>query len=167
MKSDVSAVYRPAHGSEANTIAFASRLHVEYGLRWRWTPAKVRQQIRDPDTMVLVASVRGELAGFAIMHFGDARAHLLLLAVLPTFRRCGIGTSMLRWLEKSCVTAGIGQVRLEVRSANSAARNFYANAGYRYLGQIAAYYDGREAAAVMARRLLPATATDGDQRRST
>lgn len=160
MKSDVRAVYRPAHVSEASTIAHASRLHVEYGLRWRWTPAKVRQQIRDPDTMVLVASVRGELAGFAIMNFGEVRAHLLLLAVLPPFRRNGIGGSMLRWLEKSCTTAGIGQVRLEVRSSNRAARNFYANAGYRYLGQIAAYYDGREPAAVMAHRLFPATALD-------
>jgi ribosomal-protein-alanine N-acetyltransferase len=137
-------------------IASASRLHVEYGLRWRWTPEKIRQQIRDPDTMVLVASVRGEIAGFAIMSFGEERAHLLLLAVMPVHRRKGIGTAMLRWLEESCVTAGIRQVKLELRSANRVAREFYVRAGYHYLGQVSGYYDGREAASIMARDLFAA-----------
>jgi ribosomal-protein-alanine N-acetyltransferase len=150
-------VYRAAHVSEALAIASASRLHVEYGLRWRWTPARVRQEIRDPDTMVLVATVDGDLAGFAIMHFGDDRAHLQLLAVLPHYRRNGIGAALLRWLEQSCMTAGIQNIRLEVRSANHAAREFYAHAGYRYLGQIGGYYDGVEAASVMTRELYPAS----------
>jgi UDP-N-acetylmuramate: L-alanyl-gamma-D-glutamyl-meso-diaminopimelate ligase len=48
--------------------------------------------------MVLVATVRGDLAGFAIMHFGDQRAHLQLLAVLPPYRRARIGTALLAWL---------------------------------------------------------------------
>jgi [ribosomal protein S18]-alanine N-acetyltransferase len=158
MDAESTTVYRAAHISEAATIAAGSRLHVEYGLRWRWIPARVRQQIRDPDTMVLVATRHGEIAGFAIMHFGEQRAHLLLLAVLPAFRRAGIGTSLLQWLEQSCVTAGVQSVRLEVRSSNRAARNFYARAGYSCLGQISAYYDGREAASVMVRQLFqPAT----------
>ena len=160
MNSTSTPVYRAAHVSEAPAIAAASRLHVEYGLRWRWTPTRVRQEILDPDTMVLVSSLRGDLAGFAIMHFGDERAHLQLLAVLPPYRRTGIGTAMLAWLEKSCVTAGIQQIRLEVRSANRAAREFYVRAGYKYLGQIGGYYDGHEAASVMARELYPAAALD-------
>ncbi len=166
MNSTSTPVYRAAHVSEAPAIASASRLHVEYGLRWRWTPARVQQEILDPDTMALVASVRGDLAGFAIMHFGDERAHLQLLAVLPPYRRAGIGTALLAWLEKSCVTAGIQQVRLEVRSANRAAWEFYVRAGYKYLGQIGGYYDGLEAASVMARELFPAVALDKNPPRS-
>jgi ribosomal-protein-alanine N-acetyltransferase len=166
MNSTSTPVYRAAHVSEAAAIASASRLHVEYGLRWRWTPARVRQEILDPDTMVLVATVRGDLAGFAIMHFGDERAHLQLLAVLPPYRRAGIGTALLAWLEKSCETAGIQQIRLEVRSANRAAREFYVRAGYKYLGQIGGYYDGLEAASVMAHELYPAAALDKNPPRS-
>ncbi|MGH8222062.1 MAG: GNAT family N-acetyltransferase [Woeseiaceae bacterium] len=153
MRYDAAPVYRAAHVSEAATIASMSRLHVEYGLKWRWTPARVRAAIRDAETMVLVASLRGDIAGFAIMKFGEDRAHLLLLAVLPAFRRCGIGSSLLRWLEKSCLTAGIRHVGLEVRAANRAAREFYANAGYRYLGHVSGYYDRRESAAVMGKEL--------------
>jgi ribosomal-protein-alanine N-acetyltransferase len=126
-----------------------SRLHVEYGLDWRWRPAKVKRQIQDQDTMVLVASREGAMAGFAIMRFGDDQAHLFLLAVRPEFRRVGIGRSMMRWLEKSCRTAGIQTVRLEVRASNLAALRFYRKLGYRLIARVAGYYERREAADVM------------------
>jgi ribosomal-protein-alanine N-acetyltransferase len=130
-----------------------SRLHIEYGLHWRWVPAKVKRHIRDKDTMVLVASTDGIIAGFTIMRFGENQAHLFLLAVQPEFRRTGIGRSMMQWLEKSCRAAGIQQVRLEVRASNRGAMRFYRNLGYRFLGKVAGYYDRRESAAIMARSL--------------
>jgi ribosomal-protein-alanine N-acetyltransferase len=130
-----------------------SRLHIESGLHWRWIPAKVKRHIRDKDTMVLVASTDGVIAGFAIMRFGENQAHLFLLAVQPEFRRTGIGRSIMQWLEKSCRSAGIHQVRLEVRASNRGAMQFYRNLGYRFLGKVAGYYDRRESAAIMAKPL--------------
>ncbi len=130
-----------------------SRLHIEYGLDWRWTPAKVRRHVRDKETMVLIASNEGSIAGFAIMRFGDDQAHLFLLAVQPEYRRSGLGRSMMQWLEKSCRTAGIQTVRLEVRVSNKAALRFYRKLGYRVIARVAGYYDRREAAAIMARNL--------------
>ncbi len=130
-----------------------SRLHIEYGLHWRWTPAKVKRHIRDKDTMVLVASRDGVIAGFAIMRFGDDQAHLFLLAVQPEYRRTGIGRLMMQWLEKTCRSAGIQQVRLEVRASNRDAMQFYGDLGYRFLGKVAGYYDRRESAAIMAKSL--------------
>lgn len=130
-----------------------SRLHIEHGLRWRWTPAKIREHIQDRETMVLVASVDGVLQGFAVMKFHDEEAHLFLLAVEPKSRRSGIGKALVLWLEKSCRTAGIRNIRLEVRASNNSARAFYEKLGYRFVGQVLAYYDKREAAVVMARSL--------------
>jgi ribosomal-protein-alanine N-acetyltransferase len=130
-----------------------SRLHIEYGLDWRWTPARIRRQIDDKDTMVLIASREGVIAGFAIMRFGDDQAHLFLLAVRPEFRQTGIGRSMMEWLEKSCRTAGIQTVRLEVRASNRAALRFYRKLGYHLIATVAGYYDRREAAAIMVRSL--------------
>jgi ribosomal-protein-alanine N-acetyltransferase len=147
-------LFRAAHKSEAATIASLSRLHVEYGLRWRWTPAKVRSHIDNPETMVLVASKDGSLAGFAIMKFDDTKSHLMLFAVDPAARREGIGRSMMQWLEKSCVTAGIRRIQLEVRSGNKIARHFYHGLGYRHLGQIATYYDHHEAATILGKSLI-------------
>ena len=127
---------------------------MEYGLRWRWTPRRVKRHIQDADTIVLLASDEGSMIGFAIMRFGDTTAHLLLLAVEPTARRQNVGRSMIKWLEKSCRTAGIQRIQLEVRSRNKAARRFYNALGFQYLGQIAGYYDRREAATVLGKSLV-------------
>jgi ribosomal-protein-alanine N-acetyltransferase len=103
--------------------------------------------------MVLVASVDGLIEGFAVMKFHDDEAHLLLLAVQPKSRRTGIGRALVLWLEKSCRTAAIRTIRLEVRVSNESARAFYESLGYCFVGQVAAYYDQREGAVVMARSL--------------
>jgi len=149
-----SLILRAAHHSEAGAIAMMSRLQVEHGLNWRWTPARVRHYIRDKETMVLVASVDGVIVGFAIMKFRDQEAHLFLLAVQPAAQRSGVGKALLEWLEKSCRTAGMQQVRLEVRASNERAKQFYRQLGYRLVGQIAQYYDRREAAAIMVKSLV-------------
>lgn len=154
MKTESTLQMRAAHRSDAAEIAAISRLEVEHGLRWRWTPARVRAQIDDPETMVLVASINGDTAGFAVMRFGDLEAHLFLLAVKPLYRRSGTGRALLAWLEKSCRTAGIQNIRLEVRSGNRQAQRFYLGNGYRLLGRIAGYYDRKEAAVIMGKSLV-------------
>ena len=151
--------FRAAHISEAAAIAGMSRLHVEYGLRWRWTPARVKRHIRDADTMVLVASKDGSMVGFAIMEFGDIKTHLLLLATDPVTRRIGVGSGLVDWLVRSCRTAGIQHVQVEVRSQNKIARHFYHSLGFRFLGQIAGYYDRRESATIMSKTLQSTQST--------
>ena len=104
--------------------------------------------------MVLVASIDGALSGFAIMKFRDEESHLFLLAVASRLQRTGIGAALLAWLEKSCRTAGIQNIRVELRAANKRARKFYELAGFRCSGQVAGYYDNREAAVVMVKSLI-------------
>lgn len=152
MLSRDTATIRPAHASEAGAIAQLSRLHVEYGLRWRWTPRRVRSAIRDPETVVLVGMRDGEFAGFAIMRFGDEDAHLHLLAVEPEHRRLGVARALVAWLERSCLTAGMREIRLEVRSENLGARRFYERYGFALKGRIDGYYDRREEALVYCKR---------------
>lgn len=154
MNIEEALVLRAAHRSEASAIATMSRLQVEYGLRWRWTAARIRRCIAEPETMVLVASVDGVLQGFAIMKLHDDDAHLLLLAVQPKARQSGIGRALVEWLEKTCRTAGIQRIRLEVRASNDAAMHFYESLDYRFVSQVAGYYDQREAAVVMAKTLF-------------
>ncbi len=156
MNIDESLMLRPAHVSEAGAIASMSRLLVEHGLNWRWTPSRVKRSIRDKETMVLVASIDGKLSGFAIMKFRDEDSHLFLLAVAENMQRKGIGHALLTWLEKSCRTAGMRQIRVEVRANNRQARTFYEHSGFRFIGQVAGYYDKREPAVVMIKSLTEA-----------
>ena len=158
MHTSDAVLLRGAHVSEAPVLATLSRLHVEHGLRWRWTPARVRASIKDRETMVLLATIDGDIAGFAIMRFGDTDAHLHLLAVSPERRRAGIGSALIRWLETSCRTAGIQRIRVELREENDVARTFYERMSFRRMGRIAGYYDGREAALVFCKHLTAPSA---------
>jgi ribosomal protein S18 acetylase RimI-like enzyme len=144
---------RLARTADAVSIAKLSRVAIEYGLRWRWTPTRVEASIRDPDVNVLVACIGSKMAGFAIMRYGEDRAHLDLLAVAPAYRRTGIGRRLLKWLEKCAVVAGICTVALEVRAGNEGARLFYKRLGYQPLMELPGYYQGVETAVRMGRDL--------------
>jgi ribosomal protein S18 acetylase RimI-like enzyme len=144
---------RLARVADAGTIAGLSRDLIEYGLQWRWTPVRVEASIRAPNVNVLVACVRKNIAGFAIMRYGDDDAHLDLLAVAPPYRRAGVGRQLIEWLEKCAVIAGIFSVNLEVRAANQEAQLFYNRLGYRALVHLPGYYQGIEAALRMRRDL--------------
>ena len=134
-------------------MATMSRLHVEHGLDWRWTPGRIRRHVADDDSSVLVASVEGVLEGFGIMKRQLESAHLYLLVVQPKSRNRGIGGALLHRLEESCRDAGIHHVRLELRANNATALKFYEAMGYGAVSRVARYYDRRETAIVMAKPL--------------
>ncbi len=144
---------RLAGRHDAQAIALMSRDLVESGLGWKYDAARVLRSIRHPETLMPVACDRGRVAGFAIMEFGEERAHLVLLAVRPAHRRMGIGRRLVEWLVESARTAGIASLHLELRSGNEAARGFYRALGFDETIVVPGYYRGREAALRMIRVL--------------
>jgi ribosomal-protein-alanine N-acetyltransferase len=144
---------RLAGQRDAQAIALMSRDLVETGLGWKYDAARVLKAIRDTETLTPIACDRGRLAGFAIMEFGDERAHLVLLAVRPSQRRMGIGRHLVDWLVESARAAGIASVHLELRAGNEAARGFYRAVGFDETIVVPGYYRGREAALRMIRVL--------------
>ncbi len=142
--------------ADAQAISLLSRDAIEHGLGWVYRPQLIARYLRDPDTVVLVARLRGEFAGFAIMQFGDAHAHLALMAVAPAFRRRGIGRRLLAWLIESAQVAGAVSVHLELRAGNHAARALYRAAGFAESMRVPGYYQGRETALKMLRLLRTA-----------
>jgi ribosomal-protein-alanine N-acetyltransferase len=144
---------RLANPRDAHAIALLSRDTIEQGLPWKYDPARVQRAMRQRETTVLAACERGALVGFAMMEFGDERAHLVLLAVRPTHRRQGIARRMVEWLLESARTAGIASVHLELRARNEAARRFYRALGFSETLLIPRYYGGNEGALRMIRML--------------
>lgn len=139
--------------ADAAPIAAMSRELIEAGLPWSWTPERVARNLRQPETLVLTARDGERLAGFAIMQFGDERAHLSLFAVRPDYQRQGIGRRMLEWLTESALTAGIASVHLELRETNLNARHFYLKQGFAETMRISGYYRGIETAVRMLREI--------------
>ncbi len=144
---------RLAEPRDAQAIAHMSRDLIEAGLGWKYDAARVLRVMRQRETCVLAAGDASALAGFAIMEFGDERAHLVLLAVQPAQRRRGIGRRLVAWLLESALTAGIASVHLELRAGNEAARRFYRALGFSETVLMPRYYGGREAALRMIRLL--------------
>ena len=160
-KEHASLTIRLAEPGDARAIAEMSRDHIESGLGWKYDPAHILRAMRRRESVVLAASgrptyvagTRPPLAGFAIMDFGDERAHLVLLAVQPLQRRMGIGRRLVDWLLESALTAGMASVHLELRADNAAGRRFYRALGFSETILIPRYYEGREAAMRMIRVL--------------
>lgn len=136
---------------DAEQIAIMSRDYIESGLGWSWNKQRVLRYMREPEVVVVVARLAGELQGFAIMQFGEYKAHLNLLAVKVRHRRRGLGRRLLQWLEETAQTAGTFKISLELRESNRAAQEFYKRLGYRPCKRIAGYYQGRENAIRMER----------------
>jgi ribosomal protein S18 acetylase RimI-like enzyme len=158
---------RPAEPRDAQAIATMSRDFIESGLGWKYDAARVLRAMRDRETLAVVAcegaktgaAAKGAVAGFAIMEFGDERAHLVLLAVRPSHRRLGIGQRLLDWLLESARTAGMASIHLELRAGNDAARRFYRAMGFYETVLVPGYYrsgEGRKEGALRMLRVLRA-----------
>jgi ribosomal-protein-alanine N-acetyltransferase len=135
---------RLARRADAAAIATMSRDEIEQGLPWSWTEGRVLGAIQNPDTNVAVVGATGALQGFGIMAYRDEVAHLLLFSVRPEYRRRGLGSALLRWLECVAVTAGVERIVVECRRDNAGARNFYAETGYHEMAISKGYYRGVE-----------------------
>jgi [ribosomal protein S18]-alanine N-acetyltransferase len=142
-----------AERSDAAMLAVMSRDLIEDGLGWRYRTQSVRQLIADPETVTLVARGGVAVAGFGIMKFGDERAHLVLLAVGPDYRRRGIARRVIQWLVESAATAGVASIHVELRARNTGAYAFYRAIGFAETLRLPGYYSGRETAIRMLRML--------------
>ncbi len=147
-----------AGAGDAHAIAAMSRDLIEAGLGWEYRPERVAKMIGNPDTVSVVARDMPRLAGFALMSFGDERAHLVLLAVRPPHQRRGIARMMVDWLVESALTAGMASIHVELRADNAAAFALYRGAGFEETLRVPGYYRGREAAVRMLRLLRSPTA---------
>jgi ribosomal protein S18 acetylase RimI-like enzyme len=133
---------RLASRQDATGIANLSRDYIEHGLRWNWTAARIVRAIERRTTNVVVAHELERLVGFGIMDYADDTAHLALMGVQPTHRRCGVGRRLIGWLLACAETAGIPCIRLEARADNPGALAFYERLGFEPAGRVPGYYAG-------------------------
>jgi ribosomal-protein-alanine N-acetyltransferase len=103
-----------------------------------------------PRRAALVAESGGQVAGFAIASVIAPEAELETIAVAAGLQRSGVGRTLLAALFCELEARGVGEVTLEVRESNGAARAFYRAHGFAEFAQRTAYYaDTGEAAVLM------------------
>jgi ribosomal-protein-alanine N-acetyltransferase len=110
----------------------------------------------------LKAVLTGVIAGYGVIERNEGAAHLLNIAVRPEYRSNGIGLQLMLSSGEIASEWGLKRMRLEVRSSNARARDFYSNLGFVYVKRTRNYYANGEDAIVMTARLpLPLKYKEG------
>jgi ribosomal-protein-alanine N-acetyltransferase len=118
---------------------------------------------RFPETFI-VAEENGEVVGYimcrmelGLSNFGFSglvkKAHIVSVAVLPPYRRKGIGQALITEAMEGMRLHNAKQCFLEVRMTNTAAVNLYKKLGFQVTRTIYGYYADGEDAYVMSRKL--------------
>ncbi len=109
----------------------------------RLSRRSLRYFLTVPNAALLVAEIRGAVAGYGLVAFrkGSAVARLYSIAIDPDFRGRNLGLALLKASEKAAHDGGATLMRLEVRSRNRRAIALYEGQGYRRFGRIEDYYE--------------------------
>ncbi len=111
-------------------------------------PLGLLQHIYDSDPEgFLAAEIGGELVGYLIglVRWGDV-GHILAIAVDESYRRQGVGSSLIITAIDRLKNNGANKVKLEVRVSNEAAQKFYKKIGFQPEEVVPSYYsDGEDA----------------------
>jgi ribosomal-protein-alanine N-acetyltransferase len=112
----------------------------------------------------LVAEVDGRVVGYIMCRteYGSSnfkrlsivkKGHVISIAVLPEYRRRGIGTALLTHCLKNLEEYGAKECFLEVRVSNEVAKSLYSKLGFKSVGKIGGYYFDGEDALIMSVKL--------------
>ena len=118
---------------------------------------------RFPETFI-VAEVNGEIVGYimcrievGLSNFGLGgfikKGHIVSIAVLPQYRRRGIGYALVSKAMEGMRFYDVKQCFLEVRVSNLPAINLYKKLGFKISKIIRGYYSDGENAYLMTREL--------------
>jgi ribosomal-protein-alanine N-acetyltransferase len=95
----------------------------------------------------------GALAGFVAGNIITDYVHILNIAVAPAFRKRGLAGAFMARVEHEAVKRGLGALTLEVRDKNESALNLYKKMGYEARGRRPKYYENRDDAILMWKKL--------------
>lgn len=145
----IDSVVQLARGTSGDLDAVMQVMDAAFGNRFgeSWTRSQCAGIL--PMTGVSLVIARepptGRTIGFSLTRTVADEAELLLIAVLPSEHRHGIGRRLLDEFVRRAAGAGVARVHLEVRDGNPAIE-MYHRAGFRAVGRRRNYYrapDGR------------------------
>jgi|SRR5579871_1218660 len=109
----------------------------------------------DPHAQFLVAIASRTVVGYIIIRQDRWGAEIVSLAVLPSWRRRGIGRTLLMTAIRRARRSTSISIRLMVHVDNTAATQFYYRHGFRRAGRVPDYYEDGAAGVRMRLPLCP------------
>lgn len=105
---------------------------------------------------VILAEDEGKLVGGAIVGMQNPLAwpdgkkyELFILGVLPEYRSKGVGSGLMKEIEKVAKESGAGSVILNTHKLMTQTQKFYTNLGYKIMGELEGYYGNGNAVFMM------------------
>jgi ribosomal protein S18 acetylase RimI-like enzyme len=90
----------------------------------------IRQKLACQRELFLVAVIDGVLVGTVMGGYDGHRGWIYSLAVSPEARRQGVGTALMRYVERELANRGCPKVNLQVLASNAGTVEFYRKLGY-------------------------------------
>lgn len=95
----------------------------------------------------------GKIAGYVVGNLIIDYIHVLNLAVAENYRKHGLALQFMHKAEQEAVKRGLGALTLEVRENNEPALALYKKLGYEVKGRRPKYYEYKDDALLMWKRL--------------
>ena len=109
-----------------------------------WTASQIADALAGRDRVGEVAIADGRIIGFSLARCLSYEAELLLVAVMPEWRKQGVGSQLISRAIAQVGRNGAEAIFLEVRDANHAASALYRAQGFAPIGRRKAYYVGQD-----------------------
>ena len=119
-----------------------------------WSEATFRGLLRRKDSDLIVADMKGEIAGYAVFWAVMDQGELGNVAVDDDHRGKGIGSKLIEAIMQRAYERGVKEIFLEVRKSNVRAQDLYKTFGFSEVGRRKNYYlEPLEDALVMKKEL--------------
>jgi ribosomal protein S18 acetylase RimI-like enzyme len=152
-KARVKIHLRDYETGDFDTLIEIDRACYEPGIAY--SKRDMRAYLQFPGAECVLAESSGEIAGFCISARQRARGYIVTIDVLEKYRKSGIGSALLREVERRLAANGVREVGLETATDNESAIAFWNKHGYRTLGVEKGYYPGGRDAFAMTKTLAP------------
>ena len=136
-------VLRPAGAFDLDLLAALHEGSFNAGWDRPWSRSSFAELLALPGAFGLLAARGNQPVGFGLTLAAADEVELLLLAILPPYRRQGLAGLLLQGLLQAAAMAGAKRAVLEVAAPNAAAIACYRQAGFTPCGQRKAYYAGQ------------------------
>jgi ribosomal protein S18 acetylase RimI-like enzyme len=97
---------------------------------WRAPEVSIPAKIGVQRELFLVAVHRDQVIGTTMAGYDGHRGWLYSVAVLPAYRRDGVGSALVREAERRLLAMGCPKINLQIVAANGTTAAFYEKLGY-------------------------------------
>ena len=118
-----------------------------------WSEQAFESGMNSPFFYGILFEEGGQVCAYACEMVIFEDAEILNVAVVPSFRRRGLGKELMLSLENYAKNKGAERLLLEVREGNIPARGLYEKQGFEAYGVRKNYYEDGENAVVMQKKI--------------